>query len=237
MRRKSTSTSGLTLLFFLVLAPITSAATVEINYTHRGWYDITGFHNTFNDNYAVGDDRGGGLCGPTTCFNDYRNFFVFDLSGVTQQISSAKLALNVPLAAYESSDSSENYELHDIITPIAVLIDGTGGLAAHADLGSGVVYGSRTMTAADMASVVEITLNSSAVSALNSTHRLFGIGGSLTTLDDLANNEYTFGVTNFEKISQLRLTLVPEPSTLLLLAISATSLLGYRKAKPVRRHR
>jgi hypothetical protein len=218
-------------LFLLVCNFSASAATLNVPAIDRGWYDITGSHNPFNDNYAVGDDRGYGLCGATTCFNDYRNFFVFDLSGVTQPISSAKLALNVPLAAYESSDPSENYELHDVVTPIAALIDGTGGVAAHADLGSGVVYGSRTMTAADMESVVEITLNSSAVSALNSTHGLFGIGGSLTTLDDLVNNEYTFAVTNFEKISQLRLTLVPEPSTRILLAIAAISLLGYRIAK------
>src|SRR6476659_6364715 len=169
-----------TLLIISLACPIVSAQTVVINYTGRGWYDTTGSHNPFNDNYVVGDTRGYGLCSATTCFNDYRNFFVFVLSVVTQPIASAKLALNVPVAAFESSDPSENYELHDVITPIATLIDGTGGVSAHADLGSGVVYGSRTMTAADMESVVEITLNSSAVSALNSTHGLFGIGGSLT---------------------------------------------------------
>jgi hypothetical protein len=83
-----------------------------------------------------------------------------------------------------------------------------------------------------MGSVVEISLNSSAVAAMNSTHGLFGIGGSLTTLDGLANNEYTFGTSgSITDLSQLRLTLVPEPSTLFLLGIGAISLLGYRKAK------
>jgi len=33
------------------------------------------------------------------------------------------------------------------------------------------------------------------------------------------------------QVTQLRLTLVPEPSTLLLLGIGAISLVGYRKAK------
>jgi hypothetical protein len=88
------------------------------------------------------------------------------------------------------------------------------------------------MTAADMGSVVEITLNPAAVAALDSATGLIGIGGSFTTLDGLANNEYTFGTSgSITDFSQLRITLVPEPSTLLLLGIGAISLLGYRKAK------
>ena len=39
------------------------------------------------------------------------------------------------------------------------------------------------MTAADMGSVVEITLNSAAIAALDAATGLIGIGGSLTTLD------------------------------------------------------
>ena len=48
------------------------------------------------------------------------------------------------------------------------------------------------MTAADNGSVVEITLNSSAIAALDAATGLIGIGGSLTTLDGLANDEHTF---------------------------------------------
>jgi hypothetical protein len=104
---------------------------------------MTGNHQPETHNYFVGDRFGVG--------RDFRNFFVFDLAGVTQPIASAKLALFVPILpepGYESPDPSENYELHDVVTPFATLLDGTGGVAAHADLGSGVVYGSRTMTAA-----------------------------------------------------------------------------------------
>jgi len=71
------------------------------------------------------------------------------------------------------------------------------------------------MSAADMGNVVEITLNSSAIAALDAATGLIGLGGSLTTLDGLANNEYTFGWTHIgSPISELRLILVPEPSTL-----------------------
>jgi hypothetical protein len=219
----------------LVIRQIAFAETVVINYSDRGWYEVTGFHSPTLLNYSVGDNRGFGCVG---CQNDYRNFFVFDVSSVVTPIASAKLALLVPgpltitPPGYKSLDPSENYELHDVVTPIASLVDGTGGVAAHTDLGSGVVYGSRTMTAADNGIIVEINLNSSAITAMNATHGLFGIGGSITTLDGLANDEYTFAWTNLgTETTQLRLTLVPEASTFFLLGIGAISLVGYRKSK------
>ena len=106
-----------------------------------------------------------------------------------QPIASAKLALSVPATGYISADPSENYELHDVTTSLGNLLNGTGGVAAHTDLGTGVVYGSRMMTAADSGNVVEIELNSSAIAALNAAIGLFGIGGSITTLDNLSNVE------------------------------------------------
>lgn len=221
----------ITLLTVLLASSLVSAQTAVINFTDHGWYTESGVHRPSNPNYIVGDDRGSGG------ESDYRNFFVFDLSGVTEPISSAKLAVYVPggqyTPGYQSPDPSENYELHDVVTPIASLIDGTGGVAAHTDLGSGVVFGSRTMTPGDKGKVVEITLNSSAIAVLNSSHGLFGIGGSLTTLDGAANTEVVFSYSGggSTDIAQLRLTLLPEPSTLLLLGIGAISLLGYRKAK------
>lgn len=220
------------LLSFQAICPLVSAQTVNIAKTSRGWYTPSGQH-VGNSNYVVGDVRGP-VCGPI-CSDDIRNFFVFDLSSVTRPIASAKLALLVPSQpgqGYASPAASENYELHDVVTPLGPLMGGTGGVAAHVDLGSGIVYGSRTMTAADIGRIVEITLNSSAIAALDAATGLIGIGGSITTLDGLANNEYTFAYSNSgTETTQLRLTLVPEPTTLLLIGISAISLLGFRKPK------
>src|SRR5690349_8000438 len=132
MQRYLACTSVLcSLLIVSTASSVVSAQTVVINYTDRGWYSVTGQHTPNNLIYSVGDVRGPGC---TTCLNDFRNFFVFDLAAVTQPISSAKLALFVPNApgpGYVSSDPSENFELHDVVTPIAALVGGTGGVAAH----------------------------------------------------------------------------------------------------------
>jgi hypothetical protein len=224
------------LLALLLSCQLLSAQTVVIPHTDRGWYTDTGFHEVGNDNYFVGDERGSG-CLP--CSSDIRNYFVFDLTGIEQPIASAKLTLVVPgptpVAGYSSPDPSENYELHDVVTSIAALMDGTGGVAAHADLGSGAVYGSRTMTAADMGSVVEITLNSTAIAALDAATGRIGIGGSLTTLDGVANDEFTFAASGFSNFpTELRLTLVPEPTSGLmgLAAIIAVQARRNRKRRP-----
>jgi hypothetical protein len=185
------------------------ATALNVNYTDRGWYSPAGIHNPNNLSYIAGDTRGAGC---VTCVSDSRNFFVFDLAGITQPIAAAKLAVLVPSQpgpGYVSADPSENYELHDVITPIAALRNGTGGIAAYSDLGSGAVYGSRTITTADMGNVVEITLTPSAVSALDAATGLIGIGGSITTLDAAANDEFAFAWTNTGmETAQLRLTFV-----------------------------
>jgi hypothetical protein len=231
MQLKITRANTLIALLLLVLdCPSLFGAPVIINYTDRGWYRSSGGHLTNNLNYFVGDNLSN---------KDTRNFFVFDLAGVTQPIASAKLALYVPGApsdagpGFASPDGKEAYELHDVITPISTLVNGTGGVSAHTDLGSGVVYGIRSMSAADNGSVVEITLNPSAIAAMNATHGLFGLGGSITSLDDLTNNEYVFAYTEDPaNATQLRLTLVPEPSSgfLCLAAIVATQLRRQRTA-------
>jgi hypothetical protein len=228
--RRITKCILIAIFTFVITCPLATAQTVVIPHTDRGWYDNTGFHNPGNPNYVVGD----------TSVTVTRNFFVFDLASVVQPIASAKLVLFVPSSlsgpGYNSADPSENYELHDITTSTATLVAGTGGVAAYTDLGSGVVYGSRTMTAADMGTLVEITLNAAAIAALDSATGLIGIGGSLTTLDGVANSEFTFGSSgSITDTTELRLTLVPEPSALSLLGIGAITLLGTRR-KATQRH-
>lgn len=225
MRRNIASTTTLLALFALSLGSASAPAqTVLLSATNRGYYDNTGGRSpqSATSNYSAGDARGLPPCGQ--CTNDIRNFFVFDLSGVTQPILSAQLELFMPGPPTpgwinSTSSGSEGYELHDVVTPIANLLDGTGGVANHADLGSGVVYGSRTMTPDDMGTVVIIPLNAASIAALDAATGLFGFGGSVTTLDGTASTELVFTNTGSQlpiETTQLRLTVVPEPATLIL---------------------
>lgn len=226
MRRHQACLGVLTLLFFLVLKDFASAGTMVINYTSRGFYYSSGTAIP-SGSYVAGDDRGDSNF---SFSNDIRSYFVFDLSSVALPIESAKLALSQPANGFSSADPSESYELHDVVSPVSQLMFGVPGVAVHTDLGTGVVYGSRTITAADNGTVVEIELNAAAINALNSSHSLFAFGGSITTLDNVANNEYAFGFTfRGTEIIELQLTVVPEPSTLLLLGIVAINLLGNRR--------
>ena len=209
------------------------ATTIVVTHTDRGWYNAVGGSQPTNLNYFAGDSRDRGCVGPG-CTDDFRNYFVFDLSSIGQLIQSATLLLELPAPdAFFSADPSETYELHDVITSIPSLRDGSAGLAGHNDLGSGTIYGSRTITASDIGTTVEIELNASAISALNATHGLFGIGGSLTTLDQLRNAEVVFGHTSATEITALRLTLVPEPAANGLIAFAVTSLaMRFRRSVP-----
>jgi hypothetical protein len=227
LRKTACAITLLTLAVVFLASPLTVAQIVTLDYTDRGGYHEFGGHLPSLQNYAVGDFRY--IDGEA----DRRNFFVFDLSAVTQPIAAAKLALTVPApGGFNSIYSTENYELHDVVTPLSTLLDGTGGVAAHTDLGSGLVYGSRVMTRFDIGTVVEIPLNASAIAALDAANGPIAIGGSITTLDADESWQTLFsGSSNPQNISQLRLTLVPEPSTLFLFGMAAISLLGYRKAK------
>jgi PKD repeat protein len=69
------------------------------------------------------------------------------------------------------------------------------GMAIHADLGSGTIYGSRVVSAADNNTSVAITLNAAAVAALNAAiGSTISFGGAITTLTGPAQQSI-FGFT------------------------------------------
>lgn len=64
-------------------------------------------------NYSVGweDHYGGGGLKPTAALtkNEKRNYFAFDLSGISDPITSATLKLPLPLGGYDSPDATETF--------------------------------------------------------------------------------------------------------------------------------
>lgn len=188
------------------------ADTFTLINTDSGRYDDRGFHDSTNKNY---------LAGSVTDNNNtrsYRNFFVFDLSGVSGSITSARLQLFTNIVS-----GSGSYSVFDVTTPVSGLTAfQTGRADIFADLGSGVGYGSTTITRSDLGSLITVDLNAEAIAALQSSAgRTFVLGGFF----DAPQGTFAFSGTSLDSPdlhNQLILqtqpnAAVPEPATLLLL--------------------
>src|SRR5439155_2153458 len=95
-----------------------------------------------------------------------------------------------------SSDfSSETILLSDVTTPIANLVAGGSGLVGiYNDLGGGTAFGSRVTSTNESGTIVAIPLNAAFLNALlSASGGQIALGGSLTTLNGVSDNEYLFG--------------------------------------------
>ena len=139
------------------------AVPIVLDHVDRGWYGAGGGSNALNTNYVVG------TAGP------WRNFFVFDLSGVTDPILSAELRLdNLNLEGHAGT-----YTMWDVDNGnIANLFAASGGVSVYNDLGTGTQYASQALTA-DLGTKV-ISLNAAAIAALSSATGNFAFGGNYT---------------------------------------------------------
>jgi len=223
------TTSLLAFLCAFGVSGSVSAAMITLNATDRGAYDNTGFHNPAVLNYVVGDPI-------PADGTERRNFFVFDLSGVSGLIVSAQLALVNPSTGFASPTGAETYGVFDVTTALASLTAGTAGVGGFADLGGGSSYGSYAATAADNSTTIQFSLNGTALADLNTAiGGLFGIGGAITTLDGVDNAEHLFsssGSGPFEtRLILVTQPIVPEPSSLVLFAMAGACLIGVRRRR------
>ena len=124
-----------------------------VDYTafNSGHYDNLG--GSIFTNYQAGFD--GFNNNP---LSEVRNFFAFDLSGLTGPITSATLTIpsNPFGIGYNNTSGSASitYTNWDVSTPIDDLNDGTNGLSTFADLGSGEKFGSALVHDGDLVTTV-----------------------------------------------------------------------------------
>ena len=138
-----------------------------------------------------------GFCGSSDgCLGDdltSRNFFVFDLSGLSSLATGASLALFNPDASvlpgsglpvapgYISTAPSLTYTNFDVSSPIDPTTGTSTAADVYADLGSGTMYGSSVVSPADNGRFVTVALNSSAIAGINGrSGGSFAIGGAVT---------------------------------------------------------
>ncbi len=197
-----------------------SAATnaITVIETDHGQYRDDGFHDPSSVSNIVGSFSN----------TEYRNWFVFDLSGITDTITSATLrSYNPPgsTQGYQSSDPTETWSLYDVSTDVTALTDGTAGVSAFNDLGAGTSYGAYVASIADNGTYIEIALNSNALNDLNTNaSRFFAIGGAITTLDGTGTQLLFANGTSAK--SELLLSTIPVPAAVWLFGFGLLGLIG-----------
>lgn len=218
----NTLTKSILLLALCYIPFVTQAGPIKINYHDSGWYN-----RSTSNQYAVGVNQNyvvGTLKGKT-----YRNWFTFDLSGITQNIISAKLRLYTGAASHTG-----RYKLYDVSSNIsAVIAGGNNKNKIYKDLGTGTLFGSKQIQPANNRKIINIALNNAALASLNnSIGSLWAIGGKYTN-----SPGYAFSFTNNVSYKrQLILGLqpiapVPEPGAITLLLFGFVSITAFRSRR------
>ncbi|MGV3659456.1 MAG: PEP-CTERM sorting domain-containing protein [Prosthecobacter sp.] len=182
-----------------------------LNTVDRGWYNSLGTHVTSNENYLVGVNASN---------VEYRNWFVFDLSGLGP-IQSATIRAQLPgdgRITFESDQGAEDWTLLEFTGSVSDLVSGVNGLAVFNDLGHGTSYGTTTVTSGSEGNFIEVILNASAIVSMNSSSGLWAFGGIVSSIDgNPTSPDIIFGNTDQNDAVQLVVT-VPEPSLTLLMS-------------------
>jgi hypothetical protein len=183
-----------------------TSSSVTISFLDSGWVQADGTHTGSNNNYIVGQASG---------LPEFRDYVTFGLGAETPTIIGAELRLYNPTPGYSSTDLTETYTLFDVSSSPLVLdttrLSGDAtGIGIFNDLGSGTVFGTRIVSAADNSTNVGITLNAAAVAALNAAiGSTVSFGGAITSLAGTTTQTMFSGSTGVFGTVQLVLQLVP----------------------------
>ena len=205
----------------LFLTPAVHAQTYDLTAISRGSYIQTGVFGTG----MAGDPVGNFITGIHED-SEYRSFFVFvlpdlgDITGAT---------LHFQQAGFGTTSGPLTLNLYDYSGDVSALMSGLAGTGGFDDLGSGTLYGSVSVPLGDNS--FSVTLNSPAIASLNAhAGGAFAIGGKISS--SLAGDQFVFGGTLVAPPVLLSLSVVPEPSSWIMLLVGFAMI-----GTGVRRHR
>ncbi len=168
-----------------------------------------------------------------------RNYFIFDMAGVSTPVASAKLKLFLPggpsmALGFISSEPTEDYRISGSAFPWTAFADAFSGAAPppllgamFGTMGAGPAYGLTTISAADGGTDIVIDLSAAAILELNaSLGSKFLITGRLPDIHPAAPgtppSELVFAYTDIPTplipFPRLEYTFVPAPGTIVPLA-------------------
>ena len=209
------------LILLLVFTSNAIASTIPLSAIYSGWYNDNGTSNGSEASLLTGNDNG----------TLYRSWIGFDLSGITEAISSATLNIK-----NETLGPSIIVKWSAVTTQFSVLssIDPNpfNNFAPYTDLGDGTIYATGPTTGGTLNS---FTLNLDGITALNNAADFFAFGGSTTDSGKAFGN--TTGVFTEGQTIELVLntippsSVVPVPAAAWLFGSGLLTLFGFARRK------
>jgi hypothetical protein len=222
----------------------TPALAVTIDATRFGIYEnfgvgVNDFSHSPNTGSLARYDVGSSFSDATTTVLQ-RDYFVFNLAGVTGTVTGATLSIFSPSAPTQTN-ASDTLAIFDVTTPVNTLIGNTEGQGAYgsefADLATGTQYGSVLLNPATIQAGTQIDIPlANALGDINAQQGgLFAVGGTIHPLNLISGGgPYYLNGGTFAPNAQLTLqtsgTSVPEPTTGLLMLIGVSGLIMWRYA-------
>jgi hypothetical protein len=184
--------------------PTCETGTIRILAENRGWWEVTGRHDSDNNNTLTGNCA----CG-TTQTNSYFSFPIPSFDG-----NVTALSVRLEHESYVSNDPSEAFTVYDVSTDAMTLEasgSGMAGTVVHNDLQTGSLYATFILSDATVGTVPELRLADQAISDLVAKKgSTFSIGVHLATLSTRNNAEYARFSSSMEaRIHELVLELGP----------------------------
>ena len=223
----------------------TPALAVTIDATRFGIYENFGAGvNDFSHSPDTGQlkryDVGSSFSDATTTVLQ-RDYFVFDLAGVTGTVTGATLSIFSP-SHPTMTNASDTLAIYDVTTPLNTFLGNAEGAGAYgsefADLANGTQYGSVLLdpTTIQAGTIINIPLANALGDITAHEGGLFAVGGTINPLNLISGGgPYYLGGGTFAPIAQLTLqtstTSVPEPTSLLLLGAGLVGLAAWRLTK------
>jgi hypothetical protein len=225
----------LTLIGFIATSGISHATVFTATAVLSGWYTPDGFADSGSPNYFRQANYVAGVSAGVF----YRDFFVFDLTGLPSgTISSATLNIYNPGKTagglgngYQGPHATESLLVGSVGTAISLLSSGTGGAGVFSDFAAGTLWGAQTVNSADEGAWVRVGLNASFMSTADTIlgNGSIALAGHLAGDVGFTQNTFIFGFSglpngaSYSPVPELILDVepVPEPSTLALGAFGA----------------
>jgi len=162
----------------------------------RGWWNSQGAHASSNNNTFTGKY----VYPSTTTY--YNSYFIFDLPG--EALVAGDVLLRMELERYSSADPSETVTIYAVSTDAETLEANGPDVSVYEDLQSGSVYGTFTVSAADVGSVLEIPLSAPAAADVRSANGSFAVGLHLSSTDGNGATQYIrFSAGSEARVHQL----------------------------------